>query len=198
MKEQINYKNPSVLFPQSLPGFFKNLEPYDCAIESVNFLRNHKKLDIYILTAPSTRNPLSYLEKRIWIEEKFDYEFNIDESIIADEVEIPPMLVQPYIENSVWHGLRYKKSKGKLKVECIKKDNAVIFLIEDDGIGREKSQVIKTQNQKTEKSTGLKNIAERLAIINNLNNTNIQVEINNLDDSKEDCGTKVSIKIPTS
>lgn len=46
--------------------------------------------------------------------DKFDYEINLDENISADSVEVPPMLIQPYIENAVWHGLRYKETKGKL------------------------------------------------------------------------------------
>lgn len=128
--------------------------------------------------------------------EKFDYSFEISPDIAIDEIDIPPMFIQPYIENSVWHGLRYKKNKGFLKVNCFKEANTIHFIIEDNGIGRKNSQQFKTQNQKTEQSTGLKNITERLAIINNLNNTNIQVEINDLDSSKDDCGTQVRIKIP--
>lgn len=64
---------PGVEYPQSVPGFFRNLRPIDGAIDAVNELRQAH--EVYILTAPSTRNPASYSEKRIWIEEHFDYEF---------------------------------------------------------------------------------------------------------------------------
>ncbi|MDQ8180388.1 hypothetical protein [Pelagicoccus sp. SDUM812005] len=64
--------HPEVQFPQSIPGFFENLPAIDGAVDAVNELR--KSYDLYILTAPSTRNPTSYSEKRIWIEEHFDYE----------------------------------------------------------------------------------------------------------------------------
>lgn len=64
-----------VEFPQSIKGFFENLKPIKGAIESVEILRNNEDCDVYILTAPSTRNPLSYTEKRLWIENHFDYAF---------------------------------------------------------------------------------------------------------------------------
>lgn len=63
--------NPSVRFPQGTPGFFLALQPIEGAIDSVNELRT--TFDVYILSAPSTRNPHSYSEKRLWIEEHFDY-----------------------------------------------------------------------------------------------------------------------------
>ncbi len=64
---------PDVAFPQGVAGFFQSLEPIDGAIAAVNELR--KSFDVYVLTAPSTRNAHSYTEKRIWIEEHFDYQF---------------------------------------------------------------------------------------------------------------------------
>lgn len=63
-------KNPGIQFPQSQLDFFRNLKPIDGAIDAVNRLR--KIYDVYVLTAPSYKNPLCYMEKRIWIEEKFD------------------------------------------------------------------------------------------------------------------------------
>jgi 5'-nucleotidase len=65
--------NPQIAFPQSVPGFFQSLVPIDGAITAIRELR--ELFDIYVLTAPSTRNPHSYSEKRIWIEEHFDYPF---------------------------------------------------------------------------------------------------------------------------
>ncbi len=64
---------PHVKFPQGVEGFFRDLHPMLGAIDAVNRLRSVSNL--FVLTAPSTRNPLSYTEKRIWIEEHFDYEF---------------------------------------------------------------------------------------------------------------------------
>ena len=61
-------------YPQSIPGFIENLRPLEGAIEAVNQLRGIETFEVYVLTAPSTRNPLSYTEKRIWIERYFDYD----------------------------------------------------------------------------------------------------------------------------
>jgi len=65
--------HPEIEFPQSVVGIFKSLTPIPGAINAVNELRT--KAEVYILSAPSTRNPHSYSEKRIWVEEHFDYPF---------------------------------------------------------------------------------------------------------------------------
>ena len=66
---------PYTFIPQSKVGFFENLEPISGAIDAVNQLRKINFFDVYILTAPSTRNPHSYSEKRLWVEKYFDFEF---------------------------------------------------------------------------------------------------------------------------
>lgn len=71
---QVKTMLPEVEYPQSLDGFFLNIEPIAEGIEAVNLLRN--KFDTYILSAPSYMNPLSYTEKRKWIEKHFDLEFS--------------------------------------------------------------------------------------------------------------------------
>ena len=67
--------SPSIKFPQSIKGFFKKLKPIKNGVETVNKMISSEKYDPYILTAPSTRNPYSYMEKRIWIETHFGYDF---------------------------------------------------------------------------------------------------------------------------
>jgi tetratricopeptide (TPR) repeat protein len=126
--------------------------------------------------------------------DKFDYEIKIDETIDADHIEVPPMLTQPYIENAVWHGLRYKDQKGKLLLSFRQEKDDLIVEIKDDGIGRKKSSQLKTENQKKHKSTGLKNINERLAIINQVYKTNYRVQV---EDPLEGTGTHVRIYLPT-
>jgi len=126
--------------------------------------------------------------------DKFDYSFNVDDSINTEDVVIPPMLIQPYIENAVWHGLRYKKEKGFLKVNIKQNKNTIIVTIEDNGIGRKKSQEIKTDNQKTQKSTGIKNIDSRLKIISDIYKTKLDVIIEDADKVNES-GTIVTVKI---
>lgn len=127
--------------------------------------------------------------------EKFDFELEIDDMIETDNYYIPPMLLQPYIENAVWHGLRYKKEKGYLKVVFTEKGDFLEVIIEDNGIGRTKSSELKTVNQKKNKSTGIKNIENRLKIINQIHNLCIKVTIEDLDKSTTE-GTRICVQIP--
>jgi tetratricopeptide (TPR) repeat protein len=125
--------------------------------------------------------------------DKFDYEFTIEPGINSDAVELPPMLIQPYIENAVWHGLRYKEGRGLLSVQIAQNSIEIEVKISDNGIGRKKSAEIKTANQRKHNSTGLKNIRERLSIINKVYRANYRVEI---DDLPDDAGTTVRIYLP--
>lgn len=65
--------HPDVSFPQSIPGLFASLSTIPGAVEAVAELRSNPRLDVWILSAPSTRNPACYSEKRIWVEKVFDY-----------------------------------------------------------------------------------------------------------------------------
>ncbi|KAA3617921.1 MAG: sensor histidine kinase [Flavobacterium sp.] len=126
--------------------------------------------------------------------DKFEYEFKVDEKINMNEFVIPPMLLQPYVENAVWHGLRYKEEKGKLDIsfEFISEDT-VRIVIEDNGIGRSKSKAIKTENQKKQKSKGMGNIQKRIAILNEMYDDKVEVMVENVFENEE--GTRVILKL---
>ena len=108
--------------------------------------------------------------------DKFDYAINVDEKIHVEDFVIPPMLLQPYIENAVWHGLRYKKEKGKLHIDVTQdQKDEIKITITDDGIGREKSKALKTKNQKKQNSKGMGNIKKRIAILNDMYKDKVDV-----------------------
>lgn len=122
--------------------------------------------------------------------DKFDYKITIDEALDIPSFQIPPMLLQPYIENAIWHGLRYKDEKGLLEVQMVSKgDNEVEIAISDDGIGRKKSAELKTQHQKKQRSKGMGNIKQRVSILNDMHKDKVAIQI--LDLTKEGTGTKV-------
>lgn len=123
---------------------------------------------------------------------KFDYEIKVDENVNAEAIQIPPMLIQPYIENAVWHGLRYKTEKGKLLLHFYRQNGNLVAEISDDGVGRQRSAELKTENQKKHHSTGLKNIEERLAIINKVYQSDYRVHI----EDREIEGTRVTVHLP--
>jgi tetratricopeptide (TPR) repeat protein len=128
--------------------------------------------------------------------DKFEYTFEFDPELMSEEIMIPPMLVQPYIENSIWHGLRYKDDKGHLKVSFRKKNDYILCVVEDDGIGRKKSAELKTRNQQEKRqSTALKNIDERLRIINEVHHLDLKVRIVDIDENGR-TGTRVEVMIP--
>ncbi|MBJ2176089.1 histidine kinase [Aureibaculum sp. A20] len=122
--------------------------------------------------------------------DKFDYELNVDAAIDRGQFQIPPMLLQPYVENAVWHGLRYKKEKGFLKVSLDKIDEETIKIeIADNGIGRVKSKALKTEHQKKQKSKGMQNIKQRIQILNQMYKDKVDVFIEDMHEDKT--GTKV-------
>ncbi|WP_412561734.1 histidine kinase [Winogradskyella sp. MIT101101] len=128
-------------------------------------------------------------------QDKFDYSIKVDESIDVDEFQIPPMLLQPYIENAVWHGLRYKTEKGHLNIEILPKSkDEIAIVITDDGIGRERSKALKTANQKKQNSKGMNNIKKRVAILNEMYKDKVDVTIEDFQDLT-DVGTKVVVTL---
>lgn len=128
--------------------------------------------------------------------DKFDYTFYVDDEIDASEIELPPMIIQPFIENAVWHGLRYRNEKGTLKIDIQQKNEQLQIAISDNGIGRKKSIELKTKNQKLQNSTGMQNIENRIAIMNELYKMDIKVSINDAYPDSENTGTYVEINIP--
>ena len=126
----------------------------------------------------------------------FDYSFTVDEKIDVSEFELPPMIIQPFIENAIWHGLRYIDEKGFLSIDFKQNHEGLVVSIIDNGIGRKKSLEIKTKNQKMQNSTGMQNIENRIRIMNELFKTNIRAEISDAFEGTENSGTKITLLIP--
>ncbi|MFS4466953.1 histidine kinase [Maribacter sp. 2210JD10-5] len=122
--------------------------------------------------------------------DKFDYKINVDDDLDVNAFQIPPMLLQPYIENAIWHGLRYKEEKGFLEISAKPKgENQMEISISDNGIGRKRSAKLKTQNQKKQKSKGMGNIKQRVAILNDMYPDKVDISISDL--KNDGTGTKV-------
>ncbi|CAA7194628.1 Sensor histidine kinase YpdA [Chryseobacterium potabilaquae] len=122
--------------------------------------------------------------------DKFEYEITVDENLSMHSLQVPGMLVQPFLENAIWHGLRYRSEKGFLKL-CFEKDSQNLKItIEDNGIGIEESKKQKTPHQKSREGRGMKNTLERIALLNDLYHQHIQCEIT---DKKDEKGVLVNI-----
>ncbi|WP_312346215.1 histidine kinase [Chryseobacterium binzhouense] len=122
--------------------------------------------------------------------DKFDYEIEVDESLNVQSLKVPGMLVQPFLENAIWHGLRYRTEKGFLSLKFEKNNDFLNILIEDNGIGIEESKRQKTEHQKSRKGRGMKNTLERIALLNDLYQKNIDCAIT---DKKDIPGVRVKI-----
>jgi LytS/YehU family sensor histidine kinase len=124
--------------------------------------------------------------------DKFNYTLHVDEKLQISEFVIPPMLLQPYVENAVWHGLRYKEEMGQLDIRFEQLDSETVRIsIVDDGIGRKKSKALKTDNQKKQKSKGMGNIQKRISILNEMYKDKVDVHVENVYENEE--GTRVQL-----
>lgn len=128
--------------------------------------------------------------------DKFEYKIGINENVTDADYELPPMLIQPYLENAIWHGLRYLDHKGQLNLTIAEKDQELVVTITDNGIGRDKSKELKTHNQKKQASIGMQNIENRIVIMNDLFKTDIRVEVTDAYPGETNCGTKINLFIP--
>ncbi|WP_415326212.1 histidine kinase [Chryseobacterium sp. MMS23-Vi53] len=122
---------------------------------------------------------------------KFDYEIDFDENLNTQSLQVPGMLIQPFLENAIWHGLRYRTTKGFLKLSFEKKDQFLKITIEDNGIGIEESKKQKTEHQKARKGRGMKNTLERIALLNDLYKKDI---ICSIKDKENNSGVLVKIQ----
>lgn len=124
--------------------------------------------------------------------DKFDYEIEVDESLNTQSLKVPGMLIQPFLENAVWHGLRYRTEKGFLSLKFKKNNDSLYIFIEDNGIGIEESKKQKTEHQKTREGRGMKNTLERIRLLNDLYKKNIVCEVK---DSENGVFVKISMII---
>ncbi len=149
----------------------------------------------------SLKEELRLIEFYIQLEQlrlnnKFDYSIEIDDGVDVYEQEIPFLLLQPYVENAIIHGLRNAEGMGMLHIHIQAKEKLLVCSITDNGIGREKSAEIQ-KNKTNNKSRGTSITEQRLNVINRHSSTPTQVSITDLyDDYGSPTGTRVDISLP--
>ncbi|MEM6807376.1 MAG: histidine kinase, partial [Bacteroidota bacterium] len=135
----------------------------------------------------------NYLEiEQLQFGDKFEFSIDLDESLMLDGYKIPPMLLQPQIENAIIHGI---SSRGYGKICLAVKDAGayIKFSIEDDGIGRDEArkQREKKGSPISKTQVGIKNTQERIAVLNRLHLLDIRMDIEDLFKGEEAKGTRV-------
>ncbi len=132
--------------------------------------------------------------------DKFTYEVRIEDSLDLSSINIPPMLIQPYIENAIWHGLMHKedKSRGKVTFSMIRENGFLKCIIEDNGIGRDRARELRARRPLGgQRSHGMHMTGDRINIINKLYNSNTSVTVVDLrDEQQQPLGTRVELSIP--
>ncbi len=138
-----------------------------------------------------------YLEiEKLRFDDKFEFAIQLDPAIDDSYIEIPPMILQPYVENAIIHGLMHTTEKGLLHINISLEDENIICIIEDNGIGREKAAEIKKQSGIERKSRGMLITKERLEILNMYSKDQYTVKIIDLKDTNgQAAGTRVEVRI---
>jgi len=126
----------------------------------------------------------------------FIYRTFIDPGLLQGEYSVPPLLIQPYVENAIVHGLAQSEKEGlQLTVSAILEEEYLVYTIEDNGIGRKKAASYK-DSRAGHKSMGLQITRERISILNHQDQAGAEVDITDLyDENGEACGTRVLLKL---
>jgi ligand-binding sensor domain-containing protein len=153
----------------------------------------------------SLQNTIDYLQRYLEMERirttNFSYNIKTDEAIRPADIFLPPMLIQPFIENAIWHGASLQKEPIKINIHFIHKDNQLLCIIEDNGIGIETSLKKKKEQgeiQPEHYSLGITNVKQRIRVLNEKYNLHSSITIedkNNLPGHIE-TGTLVTIYLP--
>jgi putative methionine-R-sulfoxide reductase with GAF domain/streptogramin lyase len=197
--------NPHFIF-NCLNSINRYIVKSDQATASL-YLTRFAKLIRLILDNSNSKNILLSNEieaLRLYIEmeslrfdHKFTYNITISDEVNPDSIEVPPLIIQPYIENAIWHGLLHKPGGGNLSVHIgLATPNMLECIIEDNGVGREKAGELKSKSVTKKKSLGMELTENRLLLLNQYAAVRSSVEIIDLRNDVEATGTKVILKIP--
>jgi LytS/YehU family sensor histidine kinase len=140
-----------------------------------------------------------YLEmEAMRFKDKLRFTIDVTADLDPELIEIPPLLLQPYVENAIWHGLMHKPEGGMVgvKVETPEED-CLRITITDDGVGRAAAAQLKSKSATRHKSFGMKLTGERISLINRLYDTTTRVQVHDLTDAEGNpAGTEVVLEIP--
>jgi len=141
----------------------------------------------------------NYLDlERTRLENAFGWSVSVAPDVNTAEYHIPPMILQPFVENSVRHGLRFRRDReGQVNIHIKKENNYLVCMLEDNGIGRKAALKLKSVNAIEYQSKGMSLTAERIAMLNKDNPNKITMQIEDLEDGQHNAlGTRVTISFP--
>jgi ligand-binding sensor domain-containing protein len=138
-----------------------------------------------------------YLDlEKLRFDNKFDYSISLDEAIDTEFIEIPPMVIQPYIENAIIHGILHKPSRGKINIDFRINEKYVLCTITDNGIGREKASMLREEAGIKRRSSGMYITQARLEMLNQEKAEDFSVKVTDLKNKNgTPAGTRVELHI---
>jgi ligand-binding sensor domain-containing protein len=125
----------------------------------------------------------------------FSYQISISADIDSHNTYLPPLILQPFVENAIKHGLLHKKGEKHLLISLEKERNSLVCRIRDNGIGRKRSEEIKLRQQEKHRSFSTEATRKRLELLNHTRHKKISLEILDLYDQQQPSGTEVIIRI---
>jgi len=140
-----------------------------------------------------------YLElESIRFNNRFEYVLDVDKQIEVDFIKVPPLLIQPFVENAIWHGLMHKGDKGQLYIQIYSENGYLFLTVRDNGIGRKQASEEADKKSTRYHSMGLKLTEERIDLLRQTRDRKSKVTINDLVNTDgSSAGTEVVVKIPS-
>ena len=141
---------------------------------------------------------LLYIElEKLRFRNGFNFNCTINESVDLDSISIPPLILQPYVENAIWHGLLHKEGDRSLSLEFTSDNGALSCIVDDNGIGRSKAAELKSKSAMRYKSMGMGITGDRISILNKMDKSGLSASVEDKYDREGNpAGTRVIIKIP--
>lgn len=154
---------------------------------------NHSTVN-FISLQEELRLVETYLEiEKLRFKERLSYKIILDPDLDTDTIEVPTQLVQPYVENAIWHGIMPLEENGLVTIKVAKESEVLTITIEDNGVGRAFYQ----SKKKERKSMGMRINQERLKLINTLSKETVRMEIIDIkNENGAPSGTRVVLSIP--
>ncbi|MCH2229767.1 MAG: histidine kinase [Crocinitomicaceae bacterium] len=215
MSNDLNNLKLKALQTQMNPHFI-----FNClnSIQSLYILDQHDKANLYMtrfsrllrIILEHAQKPLISLEEEVEMfniyvpleslqfEDEFDYNITIDPSIDMINTQIPSMVTQTFIENSIKHGLKTLKGRrGKLEINILKYKQSILIEVIDNGVGYKQAHRLKKELEVSHQSRGTEITKQRIELINTLNEINIQIQTTHLKNKEgKSIGTKVGLYFP--
>ncbi|WP_162390454.1 tetratricopeptide repeat-containing sensor histidine kinase [Spirosoma endbachense] len=212
-KKQLGDLEMQVLRTQMNPHFLFN------SLNSINrfILQNNKSQASLYLTKFSrlvrmilqnSQNKLITLEQELdslklylslealRFDDHFMFAITVQDDLDVSALKVPPLIIQPYVENAVWHGLMHKEEKGQLDIDVLSEKGFLYIKIMDNGIGRQKATMLQEKADTTHKSMGIGITSQRIAMLEEPSSKG-SVAINDLVEiNGTPCGTEVILKLP--